>query len=31
MGSEEAMCQQYLQLFNEDNFEDENLLRRGEL
>ena len=29
--SEEAMQQQYPQLFNERNFEDETLLRRGEL
>ena len=29
--SEETMCQQYPQLFNEGNFEDEILLRRGEL
>ena len=29
--SEETMCQQYQQLFNECNFEDEILLRRGEL
>ena len=29
--SEEAMRQQYLQLFNEGNFEDEILLRSGEL
>ena len=29
--SEEDMRQQYLQLFNEGNFEDEILLRRGEL
>ena len=29
--SEEVMRQQYLQLFNEGNFKDEILLRRGEL
>ena len=29
--SEEVMRQQYHQLFNEGNFEDESLLRRGEL
>ena len=29
--SEEAMRQQYPQLFNEGNFEDEIILRRGEL
>ena len=29
--SEETMCQQYPQLFNEGNVEDEILLRRGEL
>ena len=29
--SEEAMRQQYSQLFNECNFEDKILLRRGEL
>ena len=29
--SEEVMRQQYSQLFNEGNFEDEILLRRGEL
>ena len=29
--SEEVMRQQYLQLFNESNFKDEILLRRGEL
>ena len=29
--SEEAMWQQYLQLFNEGNFKDEIILRRGEL
>ena len=29
--SKEVMWQQYLQLFNEGNFEDEILLRKGEL
>ena len=29
--SEEAIRQQYPQLFNEGNFEDEIILRRGEL